>query len=195
VKHAARRTALIRIQRIERTLLKLRGHNVMLDSDLAAVYGVTTKALNQAVKRNRKRFPPDFQFQLTRIERDEVVTNCDHLRSLKFSPTRPWAFTEHGAIMAASVLNSARAVEMSIFVVRAFIRLRDLSRNHTELAAKIDALERKVSGHDTDIEDMFDALRTLIRPTRGSRRQIGFCAKSHVLVNSSPTAYRSGVGR
>lgn len=112
---------------VDPRILTIRGEKVMLDADLAAVYGVATKALNQAVKRNGERFPSDFRFQLTKAERDEVVTNCDHLRSLRFSPVRPWAFTEHGAIMAASVLNSPRAVEMSLFVVRAFIRLREVA--------------------------------------------------------------------
>ena len=176
-RNGAPRKGLIRVERIERTLVKLRGYNVMLDTDLAAVYGVTTKALNQAVKRNVKRFPAGFLFRLTKKERDEVVTNCDHLRFLKFSPTRPWAFTEHGAIMAASVLNSARAVQMSVFVVRAFVRLRELARNHVELAAKIDLLERKVADHDTDLEAMFAALRRLIEPRRQPRRQIGFGRK------------------
>ena len=146
----------------------------MLDADLAAVYGVATKAFNQAVRRNIERFPRDFRFQLTRAERDEVVTNCDHLRRLKFSPVRPWAFTEHGAVMVATVLNSPRAVEMSLFVVRAFVRLRDLTRNHVAWAAKLDALERRVAGHDADLEQMFAALRALIVPGRKPRRQIGF---------------------
>ena len=152
----------------------LRGHTVVLDVDLAALYGVTTKALNQAVKRNATRFPPDFRFQLTSTERDEVVTNCDHLHRLRFSSVRPWAFTEHGALMAASVLNSPRAVQMSVFVIRAFVRLRDLGRSHAQLAAKLDALEQKVAGHDTDLEQMFSVLRSLINPPRKPRRQIGF---------------------
>jgi len=173
------------LQKIERTVQILRGHNVMLDSDLAAIYGVTTKVLNQAVKRNIKRFPADFRFRLTKAERDEVVTNCDHLRNLKFSPTRPWAFTEHGAIMAASVLNSMRAVEMSLFVVRAFVRLRMLARNHAELAAKIDALERRVDGHDEDLEEMFDAIRALLAPHVRPRRPIGFGRSS---IKGSPHA-------
>ena len=159
---------------IDRAILTLRGHTVVLDVDLAALYGVTTKALNQAVKRNAKRFPPDFRLQLTNSERDEVVTNCDHLRSLKFSSVRPWAFTEHGALMAASVLNSPRAVQMSVFVIRAFVRLRDLGRRHADLAGKIDALEQRVSGHDDDLEQMFAALRQLINPPRKPRRLIGF---------------------
>lgn len=146
----------------------------MLDADLAAIYGVATKVLNQAVKRNARRFPRDFRFQLTKAERGEVVTNCDHLRRLRFSSARPWAFTEHGAIMAATILNSPRAVEMSVFIVRAFIRLRDLARNHAKLAFKLAALEHKVAGHDADLEEMFAALRALIQPPRKAHRQIGF---------------------
>ena len=149
----------------------------MLDADLAVVYGIATKVLNQAVRRNRERFPPDFRFQLTKAERAEVVTNCDHLRGLRFSTVRPWVFTEHGALMAASVLNSPRAVQMSVFVVRAFLRLRVLTRTHAELSAKFDALERKVAGHDTDLKQMFNALRALIEPPRKLPRQIGFLRK------------------
>lgn len=118
---------------------------MLVDADLAEIYGVSTKALNQAVKRNAERFPEDFRFQLTAAEREEVVTNCDHLTRLRFSPVLPWAFTEHGSIMAASVLNSQRAVEMSAFVVRAFVRLRDLARTHAELARHLAALERRVA--------------------------------------------------
>ena len=98
----------------------------MLDADLAGLYGVTTKRLNEQVKRNRKRFPADFMFQLTSREKAEVVANCDHLTRLKFSPTNPFAFTEHGAVMVASVINSERAVEVSVYVVRAFVKLREL---------------------------------------------------------------------
>lgn len=96
-------------ERVERRILLIRGQRVMLDADLAELYGVPTKVLNQAVKRNSDRFPPDFMFRLTRREKDHVVTNCDHLRKLKFSPALPCAFTEHGALMLASVLNSRRA--------------------------------------------------------------------------------------
>jgi hypothetical protein len=158
-------------------ILSIRGARVIVDTDLAAVYGVTTKAFNQAVRRNATRFPPDFRFQLTQRERDEVVTNCDHLRSLRFSPVRPWAFTEHGAIMAASVLNSSRAVEMSVFVVRAFLHLRELVGTHAKLAAKIDALQHQVAGHDVELERVFAALRALIEPSRKPRRPIGFGRK------------------
>ena len=102
-------------ERIENRILTLRGHRIMLDTDLAEVYGVKTRTLNQAVKRNRERFPKDFMFRLTVREKQEVITNCDHLSRLKFSRALPFAFTEHGAIMAASVLNSPRAIEASVF--------------------------------------------------------------------------------
>ena len=110
---------------IARRILVIRGHKALIDADLASLNGVTTQRLNQQVNRNKKRFPPDFVFQLTRAERDEVVANCDHLARLKYSPTMPYAFTEHGALMAASVLNTALAVQVSLYVVRAFVGLRD----------------------------------------------------------------------
>jgi ORF6N domain len=163
---------------VDPRILRVRGIQVLVDADLAEIYGVSTKALNQAVKRNAERFPEDFRFQLTAAEREEVVTNCDHLTRLKFSPVLPWAFTEHGSIMAASVLNSQRAVEMSVFVVRAFVRLRDLARTHAELARHLDALERRVTVHDADLKGVFVALRRLIEPPSKPRRQIGFGRKS-----------------
>lgn len=112
------------IERIENRILIIRGQKVMIDADLAELYGVPTKALNQAVKRNSERFPVDFMYQLTTEEKAEVVTNCDHLARLKFSRSLPFTFTEHGAIQAANVLGSPQAVEMGIYVVRAFVRLR-----------------------------------------------------------------------
>ena len=160
---------------VDSRILSLRGVQVLLDADLAQIYGVSTKALNQAVKRNAERFPEDFRFRLKAVERDWVVTNCDHLSRLKFSPSLPWAFTEHGAIMAATVLNSPRAVEMSVFVVRAFVRLRDLARTHVELARHLAALERRVTAHDADLKQVLAALRQLLDPprTRPGRR-IGY---------------------
>ncbi|MEA2343127.1 MAG: hypothetical protein QOF63_1296 [Thermoanaerobaculia bacterium] len=155
-------------------IVEVRGKSVILDRDLADVYGVTTKGLNQAVKRNVQRFPGDFRFQLTGEEREEVVTNCDHLRNLKYASALPWAFTEHGALMAASVLNSPRAVEMSVFVIRAFIRLRAYARGHAEIAKRLDALERRVTDHDDDLGDMFKALRSLLTPSPRNAREIGF---------------------
>jgi hypothetical protein len=119
-------TSLVPVEHVQGKILLLRGETVILDSDLATLYGVATKRLNEQVKRNAGRFPSDFMFQLTRDERDEVVANCDHLGKLKYSPTLPYAFTEHGAIMVASVLNSEQAVQASIFVVRAFVKLRQM---------------------------------------------------------------------
>lgn len=116
--------ALIPVERIHKTILLVRSEKVILDIDLASLYGVSTKRLNEQVKRNGRRFPDDFMFQLTADEKAEVVANCDHLRRLKFSPTLPYAFTEHGTIMAANVLNSERAVHASVEVVRAFVGLR-----------------------------------------------------------------------
>jgi len=117
---------LVPVERVEKTILLVRGKKVILDADLAKLYGVTTKRLNQQVKRNSDRFPEDFMFRLTQKEKNKVVANCNHLSNLRFSPALPHAFTEHGAIMAASVLNTPRAIESSIFVVRAFVRLRQI---------------------------------------------------------------------
>ena len=123
-------SALVPRERMEQTILLIRGHRVMLDADLAHLYGVTTKRLNEQVKRNRNRLPTDFMFQLTSKEKAEVVANCDHLTKLKFSPAKPLAFTEHGAVMVASVLNSKRAIEVSIYVVRAFVKVREVLGSH-----------------------------------------------------------------
>ena len=123
-------SSIIPVENIERTILLIRGEKVILDVDLAALYGVSTKRLNQQVNRNPARFPGDFMFQLTNEERSQVVTICNHLGNLKYSSTLPRAFSEHGAIMAASVLNTPRAVEMSVFVVRAFVRLRNFLAAH-----------------------------------------------------------------
>ena len=154
----------ILVEQIGRRILLIRGHKVMLDRNLAKLYGVSTKALNQAVKRNRERFPNDFMFQLTQGEKEEVVTNCDHLRQLKFSTVLPYAFTEHGAIMLASVLNSQRAVEVSIYVVRAFVKLRETLSRHRNLAQKLMELEQKLESHDEQIRSLFHAIRELMAP-------------------------------
>jgi phage regulator Rha-like protein len=129
--------AVIPVERIERAILSIRGEKVMLDSDLAELYGVSAGALNQAVKRNLGRFPPDFMFRLTEVEKTEVVTNCDNLVRLKFSPHLPYAFTEHGALMLANVLNSERATQISVQVVHAFVRLRQMLGSNAELAHKL----------------------------------------------------------
>ena len=126
----AKQRSVIRVGTIQQRILLIRGEKVIVDADLAEAYGVTTKALNQAIRRNLHRFPEDFMFQLTKQEKLEVVTNCDHLQKLKYSPVNPRVFTEHGAIMAASVLNSPKAVEVSVFVVRAFVQLREVIAGH-----------------------------------------------------------------
>ena len=116
--------SIVPVGKIENRILLIRGEKIVIEADLAGFYGVPTKRLNEQVKRNVDRFPDDFMFQLTKNEKSEVVANCDHLENLKYSRSLPYAFTEHGAIMAASVLNSPRAIEVSVFIVRAFIKLR-----------------------------------------------------------------------
>ena len=171
-------------ERIEQAILVIRGQRVMLDSDLAKLYGVSTKALNQAVKRNADRFPKDFMFRLTQQEKSEVVTNCDHLSKLKFSPTMPFAFTEHGAIMVANVLTSERAVEVSIYVVRAFVKLREMLGTHKSLAQKLAELERQVESHDSHIRSLFEAIRQLMEPPTQKSRRIGFNPEEEFMVHS-----------
>ena len=166
------------IPSVEQSILLIRGHRVMLDADLARLYGVSTKRLNEQVKRNWSRFPKDFMFRLTAKERNEVVAICDHLQHLKFSSTLPHAFTEHGAIMLASVLNTPRAVEVSVFVVRAFVKLREKLSAHRKLAQKLTELERKIETHDERIQSLFDAIRQLMAPPKSPRRRIGFHLES-----------------
>lgn len=168
--------AIVPAGRIESRILLIRGHKVMLDSDLAYLYGVSTKRLNEQVKRNKHRFPADFMFRLTTKEKGEVVANCDHLRSLKFSPVLPYAFTEHGAIMVASVLNTPRAVQVSVYVVRAFVRLREMLSTHKELARKLAELEKRIQGHDEEIILLFEAIRQLMEPPGKPGKRIGFHA-------------------
>lgn len=170
----AKLTSVVPVERIESRILLIRGRKVMLDSDLAELYGVPTKRLNEQVKRNKHRFPEDFMFRLTAREKTEVVANCDHLRSLKFSAALPFAFTEHGAIMVATVLNSPRAVEVSLYVVRAFVNLRRMLGSHEELARKLTELEKRIEAHDDEIVALFEAIKELIEPVGGSSKQIGF---------------------
>jgi ORF6N domain len=166
------------VEEIARAILLLRRQRIILDADLAALYGVPTKALNQAVKRNAERFPEDFMFRLTRAEvealnRSQIVTGPQKHRDPRFPP---YAFTEHGAIMAATILNSPRAVEMSLYVVRAFVRLRELLASNTALARKLAELERKYQHHDEAITAILSAIRELTNPPPPKRRSIGFTA-------------------
>ncbi len=170
-----RSKALAEVGKIQECILLIRGEKVILDADLAGAYGVTTKALNQAIRRNEARFPSDFMFRLTRKEKQEVVTICDHLEKLKFSPVNPRAFTGHGAIMAASVLNAPKAIEISVFVVRAFVRLRETFAEHKEVARKISQLEKELGDHDEQIMVLVEAIKQLMDPTLPPKaRRIGF---------------------
>ncbi|MBU0622821.1 MAG: ORF6N domain-containing protein [Gammaproteobacteria bacterium] len=169
-------TEIIATESVAQRILVLRGQKVMVDADLAELYGVPTKALNQAVQRNIDRFPADFMFRLTQTEKTEVVTNCDHLARLKYSRTLPYAFTEHGALMLGNVLKSDRAVEVSLLVVRTFVQLREMLATNKELAAKLLELERKVSGHDQAIVGLMNGIRQLMKQPGDMSRPIGFTA-------------------
>lgn len=155
-------------------ILLIRGEKVILDSDLASLYGVSTKVLNQAVKRNLQRFPQDFMFQLTEEEKQGVVTNCDHLKNLKYYKGLPYVFTEHGAIMAASLLNSPGAIEVSIYVVRAFVKMRQFLSQHKEILKKFSNLEQTVATHDVHIKSILNVIRQLIETPEKSKKRIGF---------------------
>jgi hypothetical protein len=160
---------------VESRILVLRDHKVILDTDLAELYGVSVKRLNEQVKRNEERFPADFMFQLTPTEhealRSQFATSNAGRGGRRYPP---YAFTEHGAIMAATVLNSERAVEMSVFVVRAFVRLREMLANNRELATKIEELEQRLDTHDASIQDLIEAIKELMAPEPATARKIGF---------------------
>ncbi|MGH8244129.1 MAG: ORF6N domain-containing protein [Steroidobacteraceae bacterium] len=167
---------------ISRRILVLRGQRVLLDADLAELYGVSSKRLNEQVKRNRARFPEDFAFQLEfnelRALRSQFATlERGRGRHSKHPPT---AFTEHGAIMAATILNSPRAVAMSVYVVRAFVKLREVLASNTELARKLEALEKSVATLDAktrrQFEEVYAAIRSLMAPAKPESRPIGFTA-------------------
>lgn len=167
----------IPIEQIERMIFMIRGQKVMLDSDLAEIYGVTTSRLNQQVRRNQDRFPSDFAFQLTHQEFTNLMLQTVTSSSYGGRRKLPWVFTEHGAIMLASVLNSSIAVRASLQVVRAFVRLREILAAHRELAEKLAELERKLEGHDHAIRNLFEAIRKLLNPPAPPRKQVGFRVK------------------
>ena len=167
----------------------VRGHKVIVDFDLAEMYGVTTKRLNEQVRRNEKRFPVDFMFRLTHQEwedlrsqnatsssanRSQIATGSQRHRDPRFMP---YVFTEHGAVMAANILKSERAIQMSICVVRAFVRLRQMLSASRELANKLHELETRIAGHDESIGVLFDAIRALMQEPDKPKRKIGFTAK------------------
>ena len=159
-----KKKAIVPVGKIEKRILLIRGEKVIVDADLAEFYGVPTKRLNEQVKRNKDRFPGDFLFQLSAEEKTEVVANCDHLAKLKYSKTLPHAFTEHGAIMAASVLNSQRAVEVSIYIVRAFVKIRRMISENKELSRRIVQIERHLADHDEQIIELIKAIKQFLKP-------------------------------
>lgn len=165
--------ALIPTEKIDRAILLIRGQKVMLDADLSIMYGVKTSRLNEQVKRNIDRFPQDFMFQLNDEEKTEVIANCDHLEKLKFSRTNPYAFTEHGAIMLASVLNTPTAVHTSVLIVRAFVKLREWLSTHSELARKLTEMEGK---YENQFKVIFQVLQELMQQEteRKNRPAIGY---------------------
>ena len=165
---------IIPYEAVQQKILLIRGCRVMIDADLASIYGVATKRLNEQVKRNKQRFPEDFMFQLNTKEKSEVVAKCDHLKKLKFSPNLPYVFTEHGAIMLATVLNSAAAIDASVHVVRAFVKLREIISTHKQLALKLHKLEKKIEEQDEKIYTIFEAINSLMSPPEKKKREIGF---------------------
>lgn len=189
----------VALDSLEPLILVIRGHRVILDADLARLYGVTTKAFNQAVKRNVERFPEDFAFQLTASEmahlrsqpvpsnhepvdsqgdslnRSQIVTGPQKHRDPRF---RSWAFTEHGAIMAANILRSEQAIEMSVFVVRAFVRLREHVAGNQGILKRLAEIDRTLLEHDSALLDVYEKLLPLLRPLRDApKRRIGFQSK------------------
>lgn len=174
-------TMLVPVESIAQSILVLRGQKVILDTDLAALYGVTTKRFNEQVRRNLERFPGDFMFQLSEAEWVALRSQFATLKTGRGQHRKylPYAFTEHGAIMAATILNSPRATEVSVYVVRAFVQLRELLAGNKELAAKLAELEarlgRKLDSHDQAIAGLIDAMRELMRPPQPAKKQpIGF---------------------
>jgi hypothetical protein len=155
-------------------IIWIRNQKVMLDRDLAALYGVTTRRLNEQVKRNLRRFPIDFMFQLTSLEKSELVANCDRLVSMRHNASNPYAFTEHGAVMLASILNSDQAIQANIMIVRAFTSMRDLAFKHKDMLSKIEKLEQHINVHDEEIQLIIKTLKTLIVTPPPKRNKIGF---------------------
>ena len=153
----------------------IRDHKVMLDRDLADLYGVKTIALRQQVKRNVKRFPADFMFQLTKKETAELITNCDRLNVIKHSPTAPYVFTEQGVAMLSSVLNSERAVQVNIQIMRTFAKLKEFLLTNKELSIRLEVLEKKFGQHDEKIQIIFEAIKRLLEPPQEPKKpKIGF---------------------
>src|ERR1700757_2440169 len=169
------KTAIVVARKVDSKIFVLRGQRAILDTDPAELYGVQVRHLNQQAKRNAKRFPPAFRFQLSShelkiLKSQNVISSEGHGGSHYL----PYVFTEHGAIMEATVLNSERAIEMSVFVVLAFVRMRRAIAGHRHILTKLAQLERRLESHDADIQDLMDAIRELMSPEEPNRRRIGF---------------------
>jgi hypothetical protein len=164
-------SSIVPVEIIEQRIFLLRGEKVMIDRDLAELYEVSTKVLNQAVRRNIERFPHEFMFQLTKEERDELVTNCDRFESLKHSTSLPLAFSEQGVAMLSSVLKSKRAIQVNIQIMKTFVVLRRMLADNKELSKRLDELERK---YDQQFRIIFETLRQLVKPPEPPKRRIGF---------------------
>ncbi|HBH62912.1 MAG TPA: hypothetical protein DDX85_14495 [Nitrospiraceae bacterium] len=167
-------TEIISGEVVESRILLIRGKKVMIDRDLARLYEVETKALNQAVKRNLARFPEDFMFQLSESEKNELVTNCDRFSTIKHSSANPYAFTEQGVAMLSSVLKSERAVLVNIAIMRTFVKLREILSTHKDLANKLALIEKRIDEQDDKIHSVFEAIRALMEPPKSKKKQIGF---------------------
>jgi phage regulator Rha-like protein len=166
---------LVPIELIAPFIIIIRGQRVILDSDLARLYEVTTKRLNEQVRRNQDRFPEDFTFQLTDMEeeclRSQIATSKPGRGGRRY---HPYAFTEHGALMVASVLNTPRAVQLSVYVVRAFVQLREMLNNNAEMSRRLTELEARTDKHDAKIGQIIEAIRQLMLPPETPQRRIGF---------------------
>ena len=149
----------------------------MIDRDLAELYGVKTKALNQSVKRNISRFPGGFVFLLSDEEKNELVTNCDRFKAQKHSTTSPYAFTEQGVAMLSSVLNSEKAIQVNIAIIKTFVKLRQILSTHKELAQKFKELDQRVEKHDIAIYKIFEAIRQLMKVEEKPKKKMGFVVK------------------
>lgn len=162
---------------IARKILLIRNQKVMIDSDIAELYGVTTKRLNEQVKRNIERFPDNFMFELTKEEKNEVVANCDHLEKLKFSPVLPKVFTEHGIMMVANIITSKRAIKVSIQIIEVFVKMREILMTNTELLLRMEKIERRIGKHDMQIAQVFQLIKQSVKE-ESERKQIGYKSDS-----------------
>ena len=170
--------SIIPVEAISKKIYLIRDNKVMLDSDLAELYGVETRVLKQAVRRNIERFPSDFMFQLAKDEWNKLITICDNLGNLKYSPSTPFVFTEQGVAMLSGVLNSKRAIQINIAIMRAFVQLRKFLQSNEELSRKLKKLEhetkKRFSEHEEKIQLIFEAIKELITEKEKPKNPIGF---------------------